>query len=173
MYPLVRIDKRIPDGSIWQTRRGYRLNDHEGWARVLHPAGTGWANRLGGWTQEHAGLTAFHRERAFVISCYGAESAKHFYVDVARRPTIEDDVIEFVDLFLDVLIGPGGDVTEKDEEQLVALSPAEASFARRVRDEIRGLIAANDALFDPRGAYYSIPADAAALPPAGLPATGA
>jgi len=165
MHELVRVDKRIPDGSIWQSRYGYRLPDHEGWARVFDPVGTRWSNRLGGWTQEHPGVTVAHPKRAFVVSCHGPERAKRFYIDIARPPAISAAVIDFVDLFLDVMIDPSGHVTEKDEEQLAVLTLEEAAFARRARDEIRMLIVAADPLFDPRSSYYTIPAAVAALPP--------
>lgn len=163
---LVRVDKRIPDGSIWQSRNGYRLPDHEGWVRVFDQAGTRWSNRLGGWKQEHPGVTVVHPDRAFVVSCHGPEGAKRFYIDVARLPTISTAVIDFVDLFLDVMIDPSGHVTEKDEDQLLALTLEEAALARRVRDEVRRLIASENPLFDPRGPYYAIPTAVAELPPA-------
>ena len=49
MYPIVRVVKRIPDGSIWQARRSYLLPSRDGWARVYAPMGTEWSNALGGW----------------------------------------------------------------------------------------------------------------------------
>jgi hypothetical protein len=164
MYPLIRIDKRIPDGSIWQTRRGYLLPAVDGWARAYGPAGTRWSNPLGGWTTQVEGVSLFHPERPYTISCHGAADAKRFYVDIAHRVRIAPELIEFVDLFLDVMVDPSGVVTEKDEHQLALLSPDLQRFARSARDEVRGLIARGDQLFHAASAYYAVPADARAMP---------
>ncbi|HKY51408.1 MAG TPA: DUF402 domain-containing protein [Candidatus Limnocylindria bacterium] len=165
MYPLIRIDKRIPDGSIWQTRWGYMVPSVAGWLRVYQPTGTRWSNPLGGWTAKAPGISIFHPERPYAIACHGPQNEKRFYIDVAHKVRLADDVLEFVDLFLDVLIGPDGTVSEKDEHQLVFLPAVERRFARAARDEIRRLIAEGNALFDVRGPYYSLPEDAEALPP--------
>ena len=165
MYRLIRVDKRIPDGSIWQTRRGYLLDAIRGWTRVFGPTGTRWSNPLGGWTTQHEGVSLFHPERSFTISCHGPADAKRFYVDIAHRVRITPDLVEFVDLFLDVLIDGGRIVSEKDEHQLAVLPPELQAFARSARDEVRGLIAASDALFDATSDYYAIPVAAASLPP--------
>ena len=79
---------------------------------------------------------------------------------------MEPELLEFFDLFLDVMIDPSGAVTEKDEYQLVFLPPALRDFVRASRDEVRRLITGRDPLFDQRSAYYGLPADAAALSPA-------
>ena len=166
MYPLIRIDKRIPDGSIWQARRAYRLDDRDGWARMLAPNGTRWSNPLGGWTAQFDGFSLFHRGRPFTISCGGPPDDKRFYIDIAHRVRVEPKHVEFVDLFLDVMIDSAGNVSEKDEHQLTALTPDLARFARAARDEVRRLIADRDPLFDARSPYYAVPEDASALPPA-------
>jgi hypothetical protein len=163
MYPLIRIDKRIPDGSIWQARRAHLLPGTLGWTRVYSPAGTVWSNPRGTWVTQHEGMSIFHPDRAFTIAFYGAAEQKRFYIDIAHRVRIEPDLIEFVDLFLDVMIDPSGAVTEKDEHQLVFLPATLRAFARAARDEVRQLIAAGDPLFDPWGAYYALPADSAKL----------
>ena len=164
MYPLIRIDKRIPDGSIWQARLGYRLDPVGGWTRVLGPTGTRWSNPLGGWTTQHDGLSLFNADHPFTISCHGPAGAKRFYIDIAHRIRITPDLIEFVDLFLDVMIDGGRSVSEKDEHQLAVLSPELQAFARSARDEVRALIASRDALFDAGSAYYAISVEAAGLP---------
>jgi uncharacterized protein DUF402 len=166
MYPLIRVDKRIPDGSIWQSRRGYVVPAVDGWTRVYGPAGTFWSNPLGGWTTKHRGISIFHPERPFTISCHGPDDQKRFYIDVAHRVRIKPDVVEFVDLFLDVMIDPSGAVTEKDEYQLIFLPHDLRAFARASRDTVRDLIARRDPLFDARGKYYALPADASDLGPA-------
>ena len=170
MHPLVRIDKRIPDGSIWQTRWGYALPPVAGWTRVYQPTGTKWSNPLGGWTAKAPGISIFNTDRPFTIACHGPDEEKRFYIDIAHRVRIRGDVLEFVDLFLDVMIDAAGAVSEKDEHQLIFLSPDERRFVRAARDEVRGLIAAGDPLFDPRGEYYAVPDDAKALPPSTLTA---
>ena len=165
MYPLIRIDKRIPDGSIWQTRWGYLLPSIEGWMRVYQPAGTQWSNPVGGWTAKTGGISLFNPDRPFTIACHGPDGDKRFYIDVAHRVRIQADVLEFVDLFLDVMIDPSGAVSEKDEHQLIFLPPEQRRFARAGRDEVRKLIAAGDELFDPRGPFYALPEGAETLPP--------
>jgi hypothetical protein len=168
MYPLIRIDKRIPDGSIWQTRWGYLLPPVAGWTRVYQPAGTRWSNPIGGWTAKTDGISLFNADRPFTIAAHGAPDDKGFYIDIAHHVRVAGDVLEFVDLFLDVMIDPSGEVSEKDEHQLIFLAPDERRFARAARDEVRQLIAIDDPLFDPRGLYYAVPDDAKALPPSTL-----
>jgi len=168
MLPIVRVTKRIPDGSIWQRYRGYRLPDLNGVARVYGPPRTRWWNPLGGWETEHRGISLFHPERPFVISCHGPEDAKRFYIDVVRSSTIGPEVIEYLDLFLDVMIDSRGAVSEKDEHQLAALDPSERPAVLRARDDVRARIARGDPLFDPRSEYFALPPEAAGL--AGLAA---
>lgn len=163
MYPIIRIDKRIPDGSIWQARCAHLLPGVHGWTRVYSPAGTLWSNPLGTWTTGHEGMSIFHPHRPFTIACHGPTDQKRFYIDIAHRVRVEPTLIEFFDLYLDVMIDPSHAVSEKDEHQLVFLPRVLRDFARASRDEVRRLIAAGDPLFDPRSAYYALPADAAAL----------
>ncbi|HEY3127670.1 MAG TPA: DUF402 domain-containing protein [Candidatus Limnocylindria bacterium] len=168
MYPLIRIDKRIPDGSIWQTRWGYLLPPVAGWTRVYQPTGTRWSNPLGGWTAKTEGMSLFHPDRPFAIACHGPQGDKRFYIDIAYRVRVDGELLEFVDLFLDVMIDAAGGVSEKDEHQLIFLPPGDRRFARAARDEVRRLIAVGDPLFDPRGPYYAVPDDATSLPPSTL-----
>jgi hypothetical protein len=62
------------------------------------------------------------------------------------------------------MIDASGEVTEKDEHQLVELAPSVRAFARSARDGVRSMIALGDPLFDPRSAYYVVPERALALP---------
>ena len=163
MYPLVRIDKRIPDGSIWQARRSYLLPPVNGWTRVFAPRGTRWSNPLGGWTTKSEGVSIFHPDRLFTASCSGPARDKRFYIDIAHRVRVSDDLVEFTDLFLDVMIDGRGTVTEKDEYQLVILVPEMQKLARSGRDEVRRLIDARDGLFDSGSAFYAVPQDALTL----------
>ncbi|GAC1701975.1 MAG: hypothetical protein NVS9B6_17560 [Candidatus Limnocylindrales bacterium] len=68
MADVVRVDKRIPGGSLWQRRSGYRLTDRDGLARVYQPAGTPWWNPLGGWIQQTEGIAVFGADLPFAIS---------------------------------------------------------------------------------------------------------
>jgi len=167
MYPVVRVVKRIPDGSIWQRYRGYRLPDVDGTARVYLPGGTRWWNPLGGWETPIGtwGISIFHPDRPFVVSCHGPEDAKRFYIDIVRASTIAAGVIEYHDLYLDVMIDAARSVTEKDEHQLELLDATERAFALRARDEVRTRIVASDPLFDPASDYFSLPDGASALAP--------
>ncbi len=165
MYPIVRVVKRIPDGSIWQRYRAYRLPDVDGVARVYLPGGTRWWNPLGGWVTESGGINLFHRDLPFTISCHGPEDAKRFYIDIVRSSTVTDGLIEYLDLYLDVMIDASRAVSEKDEEHLHRLDQAERDRVLLARDEVRDRIANDDPMFDARSAYFVVPADAAALPP--------
>lgn len=163
MYPLIRVNKRIPSGSIWQARRAYLVPAVDGWTRVYGPAGTRWSNPLGGWTTGHQGMSIFHPDVPFTIACHGPVDQKRFYVDIAHRVRVEPALVEFFDLYLDVMIDPSGAVSEKDEHQLIHLPGALRDFARASRDQVRRLIAASDPLFNPRSTYYTLPGDAATL----------
>jgi protein associated with RNAse G/E len=110
-------------------------------------------------------MSLFHPKRPFTISCHGPDDGKRFYIDVAHRVRIEPDLVEFVDLFLDVMIDRHRAVSEKDEHQLVALPRDLQAFARRARDGVRALIDAGDPLFDASSAYWTVPEDARALEP--------
>ncbi len=164
MYPLIRIDKRIPDGSIWQARRAYLLPPVDGWVRVFGPAGTRWSNPLGGWTTQTDGVSVFHRARPFTVSCSGPREEKRFYIDIAHQVRVAEGLVAFTDLFLDVMIDAAGEVTEKDEHQLVELAPKLRDFARSARVEVRHRIALRDPLFDPWSAFYAVPEGALMLP---------
>jgi predicted RNA-binding protein associated with RNAse of E/G family len=122
---------------------------------------------MGGWVTpaENTGISLFHPERAFVVSCHGPLELKRFYVDMVRSSTIADGLIEYLDLYLDVMIDPAGRVTEKDEEHLHRLEPAEQLAVRRARDDVRGRIAAGDPLFDAASEYFALPAGARSLEP--------
>ena len=167
MYPVVRVIKRIPDGSVWQRYRAYRLPDVRGVARVYLPGGTRWWNPLGGWvtSAENTGISLFDPRRPFVISCHGPGSAKRFYIDIVRASTITPDVIEYLDLYVDVMIDSAGSVSEKDEEHLHLLQAPEQIAVLRARDDVRARIAARDPMFDPASEYFAVPAEAAALEP--------
>lgn len=167
MYPVVRVEKRIPDGSVWQRYRAYRLPDVHGAARVYLPGGTRWWNPMGGWVTaaESTGISLFHPDRPFVISCHGPAGAKRFYIDIVRSSTIAPLLIEYLDLYLDVMIDPAGSVSEKDEEHLHRLENTEQIAVRSARDDVRARIAAGDPLFDPASEYFAVPAGARALPP--------
>ena len=169
VLPLIRIDKRIPDGSIWQARRAYRLATVDGRTPVYGPTGTRWTNPLGGWTTRHEGISLFHPDRPFTVSCHGPEEAKRFYIDIAHRVRVEPERIDFVDLFLDVMIDPSGEVSEKDEHQLGVLPRDLQAFARSSRDAVRQLIADRHPLFDRHSPYYVVPEDARPLAPATEP----
>ena len=165
MYPVVRVVKRVPNGSIWQRYRAYRLADLRGTARVYLPPGTRWWNPLGGWVTQWPNIALFPPDRPFVISCSGPPDDKRFYIDIVRASTIAEDRIEYLDLYLDVMIDAARAVTEKDEEQVGLLGAAEQAATRRARDDVRARIAANDPLFDPGSEYFVLPQAAAELAP--------
>ena len=166
MYPIVGVTKRVPDGSVWQRYRAYRLPDVAGVARVYLPGMTRWWNPLGGWSTaaDSRGISLFHPDRPFVVSCHGPDGAKRFYIDIVRGSTIAEDRIEYLDLYLDVLIDASGAVSEKDEDQLHRLDAVERAAVLRARDDVRARIALGDPLFNAGSEYFALPAEAAELP---------
>ena len=167
MYPIVRVVKRIPDGSIWQRYRAYRLPDVHGASRAYLPPGTRWWNPVGGWVTNSGGINLFHPDLPFTVSCHGPDDAKRFYIDIVRGSTIGPTLIEYLDLYLDVMIDAAGAVSEKDEEQLHRLDEAERIHVRRARDDVRARIAHGDPLFAAASEYFALPPDAAGLVPLG------
>jgi hypothetical protein len=115
-------------------------------------------------------MSIFHPDRPFVIACHGPDNDKRFYIDIAHQVRVEEELIEFTDLFLDVMIDRAGAVSEKDEHQLIFLPPDERRFVRAARDDVRRSIAAGDPLFDPSSAYYAVPDQALGLAPSTLTA---
>jgi len=168
MYPIVRVVKRIPDGSLWQRYRAHRLPDLHGAARVYLPPGTGWWNPLGGWVTNSGGVDLFRQDLPFTISCHGPTDAKRFYIDIVRSSTITPEAIEYLDLYLDVMIDASRAVSEKDEHQVAGLDPSERAGVLRARDDVRARIARGDPLFDAGSDYFALPPEAAGL--AGLAA---
>ena len=163
-YPLVRIDKLHPDGSPRASYYGYRIPDSGGAARVYRPARTRTIHVLGLWTPAKPGVSAFHPEWRFASHRHTRDGAAYLYIDMVRSVDIRRDAIAYVDLYLDVLVGPDG-LREKDEELLGRLEAEEAASVRRTRDEVRGLIASGFPALQPDGPFWDVPADALALPP--------
>lgn len=86
MYRKIRVEKRIPGGSLWQRFHGYRLGDVHGFARVYLPVGTPWWNPLGGWVTRTPGISLYATGRPFVISCSGLAGDRRFSIDIVRGP---------------------------------------------------------------------------------------
>ena len=164
-YPLVRVDKLHPDGSPRASLYGYRLPDHLGVARVIVPPGTRRIHVNGLWRHEDTQVFAFDPRRRYVVTCWWSDPAdRGLYIDIAREMRIGTATLQYVDLYLDVIV-TAGSVREKDEELLGRLDPAEARQARATRDEVRLGIERRDPLLDPASEAWSVPADALALPP--------
>ena len=123
VYPLIRVDKRIPDGSIWQTRWGYLLAPIEGWLRISQPAGTRWSNPAGGWTAKDDGMSVFHPDRPFTIACHGPKDQKRFYIDIAHRIRIHGDMLEFMDLFGARALLRVADAALRSDREVVIANP--------------------------------------------------
>ena len=162
-YPLVRIDKLHPDGTPRASYYGYRLPDLDGAARVYRPPRTRTIHVLGIWTPSEPGVSAFHPEWGFAPHRRTREGIPYLYVDVIRSVDIRSDRIAYVDLYLDVLLQPGG-IREKDEGLLVRLDDEEAARVRARRDEIRGLIESGFPALQLEGAFWDVPDDVRSLP---------
>lgn len=163
-HPVVRVDKLHPDGSPRASWYGYRLPDADGAARVYRPGGARKIHVHGLWTPAESEVSAFHPEWRYAVHRYEKDGASHLYIDIVRSVDIRRDSITYVDLYLDLMVEPDG-VREKDEELLVRLAADEAAGARRTRDEIRRLIAGGFPALQCDGPFWSVPADAMALPP--------
>ena len=164
-YPLVRIDKLHPDGSPRASLYGYRLPDSRGVARVIVPPGTRRIHVNGLWLHEDTQVFAFDPRRRYVVTCWWSDPAdRGLYIDIAREVRIGTTTLQYVDLYLDVIVKEGA-VREKDEELLERLEATEAQRARATRDEVRRGIERRDHLLDPASEIWSVPADALALPP--------
>ncbi len=163
-YPAVRIDKLHPDGSPRASWYGYRLPDRDGAARVFRPGGARKIHVHGLWTPVESEVSAFHPDWGFAVHRFAIGDASHLYIDVIRSVQVRRGSIEYVDLYLDVMVGPDG-VREKDEELLVRLADDEVARVRRTRDEIRRLIATGFSALQRDGPFWEVPIDAQALPP--------
>ena len=163
-YPLVRVDKLHPDGSPRASWYGYRIPDRDGAVRVYRPGRTRTIHVLGIWTPPEPGISAFHPDWGFAPHRHTRGGASHLYIDVIRSVDVRRDAIAYVDLYLDVMVEPGG-VREKDEGLLERLDEEEAAGVRRTRDEIRRLIASGFAALQADGPFWEAPDDAKALPP--------
>lgn len=163
-YPLVRVDKLHPDGSPRASWYGYRLPDIDGAARVYRPARTRTIHVLGLWSPAEPGVSAFHPDWRFAAHRHEKEGKAYLYVDIVRSADIRARVIEYVDLYLDVMVGPDG-VREKDEELVERLEAGEAAGVRRARDEIRRLMRSGFPALQRDGPFWDVPIAAKELPP--------
>lgn len=163
-HPAVRIDKLHPDGSPRASWYGYRLPDRDGAARVFRPARTRTIHVLGIWTPTEPGVSAFHPDWGFAVHRHQKDGTAHLYIDIVRAIHVRPASIEYIDLYLDVMVGPDG-VREKDEELLIRLKDDEAASVRRTRDEIRRLIDAGFPALRPDDPFWDVPAEAQRLPP--------
>lgn len=163
-YPTVRVDKLHPDGSPRASWYGYRLPDRDGAALVFRPGGARKIHVHGLWTPVESEVSAFHPDWGFAVHRYAKDNTAHLYIDIVRSVDIRPDRVVYVDLYLDVMVGPDG-VREKDEELLVRLEDDEAARVRRTRDEIRRLIDAGFPALRRDDPFWEVPAEAQRLPP--------
>lgn len=163
-HPLVRVDKLHPDGSPRASWYGYRLADQDGAARVYRPARTRTIHVLGIWTPSEPGVSAFHPGWGFAPHRYTRDGVPYLYVDVIRSVEVRPGRIAYIDLYLDVLVDPGG-IREKDEELLVRLADEEAARVRATRDEIRRRITSGAPALQLDGPFWEVPDEVKLLPP--------
>lgn len=163
-FPLVRIRKLLPDGTLKVVVFAYRLPDYDGWARLLIPNGTTRLHTRGTWTPDGLTIAALDPQRPYVVHWWRGPAASGFYVDIARSIEIRADVVDYVDLLLD-LSSVDGHWKTLDEDELPQLTADDRALALRAAAEVRGLIARGDPLFDPDGTVWALPAGALELPP--------
>lgn len=163
-HPLVRVDKLHPDGSLRASWYGYRIGDRDGAVRIFRPPGTRLVHVNGLWLNTGWTVSAFHPDWAFVPHRWVDGARDGIYIDVVRSTAVRRDRVEYVDLYLDVMVHADG-VRDKDEELLVRLDPGEAQRVRLERDRVRRLIAEEHPALQRDSAFWTLPDDARALPP--------
>jgi len=165
MYPVIRHEKRHPDGSMRRYGRGYLLEPIGEVTRMYVPAGSRLVHVNGIWIPETNAISLFCPTWLFVPHFVEDAEDPRFYIDMARDVTIGDEVVSFIDLYVDIGISKIHGVTDKDDELLVRLSDGEAAQVRERRDEMLQHIALGDPLFDASSPLWHVPDEARALPP--------
>lgn len=164
MYPVIRHEKRHPDGSLRRYGRGYVLEPIGEVTRVYVPAGSRLVHVNGVWTPDNNSISLFCPTWLFVPHLVENAEERGFYIDIARDVTVTNDVVSFTDLYVDIVIW-NERVTHKDDELLVRLDPGEAAQVRERRAELLAQIAMGDPLFDRASPLWQLPDEARALPP--------
>ena len=164
MYPLIRVEKRHPDGSPRAAWQGYRMPDHEGTVRVWTPPCTPRVHVNGRWTPEAPLLTAWSSGERFVAHRYEDPEGLTVYVDVVRAVEVTPPLFAYTDLYVDVILKYDR-VWSKDEELLARLAANEAQSAAEVLDALMGMGRARVWPFDLASARYAVPDDVRTLPP--------
>src|SRR5690348_1192072 len=165
MYPVIRHEKRHPDGSLRRVGLGYLLEPIGEVTRIYVPAGSRLVHTNGVWIPDTNAVSLFCPTWLFVPHYIEDAGDPRFYIDMARDVTVTDEVLSFIDLYVDIGVSRIHGVTDKDDELLVRLSEGEAAQVRERRDELLAQIAMGDPLFDPATALWQIPDEARALPP--------
>ena len=165
MYPVIRHEKRHPDGSLRRAGRGYVLPSIGEVTRVYVPAGSRLVHVDGIWIPDANAISLFCPTWLFVPHLYEDPEDARFYIDLAREVTVSDDLVSFTDLYVDIGISSVHGVTHKDDELLVRLEPGEAAQVRERRTELLAQIAMGDPLFERASPLWEVPDEARALPP--------
>ena len=165
MYPVIRHEKRHPDGSMRRYGRGYLLAPIGEVTRVYVPAGSRLVHVNGIWTPDTNSVSLFCPTWLFVPHLVENGDERSFYIDMARDVTVGDDVVSFTDLYVDIGIAKDDVVTHKDDELLARLDAGEAAQVRERRAEMLAQIEMGDPLFDRTSPLWEIPDEARALPP--------
>ena len=165
MYPVIRHEKRHPDGSLRRYGRGYVLPSIGEVTRVYVPAGSRQVHVNGIWIPDANAISLFCPTWLFVPHLYEDAEEPRFYIDMARDVTVTDETVSFVDLYVDIGISKIHGVTDKDDELLSRLSEGEAAQVRERRAELLAQIEVGDPLFDRASPLWEVPEEARALPP--------
>lgn len=162
MYPLIRIEKRHPDGSPRAAWHGYRLADHEGAVRVWTPSRTPRIHVNGRWTPDAPLLTAWSPGERFVAHRYEDPDGPTVYVDIVRAVEVTPERFVYVDLYADVIF-KFDRAWAKDEDLLVRLAEDEALGVTVVLDGLLAAAGRRAWPFDLRSPRYDVPELARAL----------
>ena len=167
MYPVIRHEKRHPDGSLRRAGRGYVLPSIGEVTRVYVPAGSRLVHVDGIWVPDANAISLFCPTWLFVPHFYEDPDDPRFYIDLAREVSVSSEGVSFIDLYVDIGVSALHGVTYKDDELLVRLDPGEAAQVRERRSELLAQIAMGDPLFDRTSQLWTVPDEARALPPLG------
>lgn len=101
-YPLVRLRKLIPDGSVRIGWFCYRVPDRNGSVRLFVPARTRRLHAKGSWSPDGISIVALDPTRNYVVHWWRGDRGAGLYVDTARSIDVRLGIVSYVDLYLDL-----------------------------------------------------------------------
>jgi len=163
MYPLIRMEKRHPDGSPRAVWEAYRIPDHGGAVRLWTPVSAIVTHVNGRWVREFPSLSVWMPGDRFVAAVWEEQSLE-MYVDIVREVIVTRASFTYVDLYVDVMQRDGR-TWSKDEELALNLDASERQRVLATRDELLSAMRAATPPFRFRDPRWHVPDDVRRLPP--------